>query len=196
VVAYTPCCCCARLNMSVEGKRRDCCVRGTKVCRRDRQQGRSIAIMMRLCGHIATLTAARNLTIRRVCFVLTALAFTSCPISQDRREDRGGEQTHTAQKVVIYHLFTWNVGTGNLCFALMAEPEDEEFIHRWFPKRNAKCGVGELKKALTALPKESVISWNNWPPKKIEYPPDAVVDEIMEFAEANGVRLELFPALD
>ncbi|MFZ1219259.1 MAG: hypothetical protein WAO00_08195 [Chthoniobacterales bacterium] len=94
-----------------------------------------------------------------------------------------------------YTLFTWNKGGGDVCFAIMLEFQRSKFIHSWFPKRRGKCGISELKNALLTLPKESNVLWEDWPPKKLDYPPDAIIDEVTQFAEANGIHVKQSPAL-
>ena len=94
-----------------------------------------------------------------------------------------------------YTLFTWNKGSDDVCFAIMLEFQRLRFIHSWFPKRNGKCGVDQLKNALSALPKDSNVFWETWPPKNLDYPPQAVVDEIIAFAEADGIHVKQSPAV-
>ena len=81
-----------------------------------------------------------------------------------------------------------------LCFALMREFERHKFIHRWFPKRNLKCGVPELKQALASLPKGTTVLWTNWP-KKFDYPDQTVIDDLIAFAAQHDVRLEESPVV-
>jgi hypothetical protein len=131
---------------------------------------------------------ARALSKVQLFVIMAGVLFSAC-------YSQGEETTSTSQKTPVYNLFTWNVQSGDVCFALMKEADRSQFIHRWFPKRNARCGIPELKKALAALPKNSLVCWNDWPPKEMDYPPDNVVDEIQRFAKANGIRVELYPAL-
>jgi hypothetical protein len=77
----------------------------------------------------------------------------------------------------------------------MIQAESHKFLRSWTAKRNAKCGISELKKALGALPKDAFVLWQDWPPGKFDYPPDNVVQEAIEFAKSRGVRLEQSPAL-
>jgi hypothetical protein len=126
----------------------------------------------------------------RVCLPLIAFALATCGPCGPHRDE-----TRAVAKVAAYNLFTWNVASGDLCYALVTEAEREAFIHRWFPKRNATCGVAELKKTLAALPRDSIVSWNNWPAKQIDYPSSDVINEIKRSAAAHRIRVELFPAL-
>jgi len=56
-------------------------------------------------------------------------------------------------------------------------------------------GIPQLKQELAALPKDSVVYWNDWP-RKFTYPQDGVVRELVEFARSKGVRLEQSPHLE
>ena len=94
-----------------------------------------------------------------------------------------------------YTLFTWNTRSGDVCFAIMLEYQRPKFIHSWFPKRKANCGVSELKKALVSLPKDSYVSWETWPPKNFDYPPENVVEDVIKFAETNRIRIQQSPAV-
>jgi hypothetical protein len=94
-----------------------------------------------------------------------------------------------------YSLFTWNVRSGDFCFALMTTAESHKFIHTWTAKWNAKCGVVELKQALASLPNGTGVLWQSWPPKKMDYPPKNIVQEIIQFAEGKGIHLRESPAL-
>ena len=58
-----------------------------------------------------------------------------------------------------------------------------------------KCGVEELKKALSGLPKDTYVYWNTWPPKNCYCPEEAIVRDIIEFAANKGVHVEPAPAL-
>src|SRR6266705_2297674 len=95
------------------------------------------------------------------------------------------ESSTPAHEFEQYSLFTWNTRSGDLCFAIMLEVERPKFIHSWFPKTGAKCGISGLKKALVALPKDTYVFWETWPPKKMDYPPENVVQEVIEFAESR-----------
>lgn len=94
-----------------------------------------------------------------------------------------------------YTLFTWNKGGDEVCFAIMLEYQRLGFIHSWFPKRKGKCGIEDLKHELSALPKDSNVLWETWPPKKFAYPADKIVDEVMQFAEARGIHVRQSPAV-
>jgi hypothetical protein len=109
-----------------------------------------------------------------------------------------GQQTDEsipAYRFETYALFSWNAKPGDFCFAIMTQAEGDRFIHRWFPKRGAKCGISDLEAALVALPKGSYVLWEDWPPKGFDYPPDNVVAEVITFAQKNDIHLERSPAL-
>ena len=58
-----------------------------------------------------------------------------------------------------------------------------------------QCGVANLKKALSAVPKDKYVQWNNWPPK-FQYPSEKFCEEIIDFCKTQDVHLDLNPALD
>lgn len=87
-------------------------------------------------------------------------------------------------------LYTWNVRSGDFCFALMIQAKGYEFRRRWFPKRNAKCGVADLKLAIAALPRNSFVLWQDSSSKGFNYPSETVVADMIEFAKDHGVRLQ------
>ena len=88
-----------------------------------------------------------------------------------------------------YVLLTWNVRSGDLCFSLMIQADSNEFIHRWFPKANAKCGLADLKRAIADLAKGAFVLWQDWPPKGFDYPDESVIRGLVEFAKAHDVNL-------
>jgi hypothetical protein len=124
--------------------------------------------------------------IMRLCLVITAVAVSACkPATED---------SIPAYEFERYSLFTWTTHSGDFCFKIMTRAESNTFIHSWFAKRNAKCGISELKKALAALPKDSHVFWEDWPPR-FDYPPESVIQEMMGFAGSRGIHLEQSPAL-
>jgi hypothetical protein len=92
-------------------------------------------------------------------------------------------------------LFTWKGWSGDLCFLLVPMIERGRAQHDFWSKWNGKCGVENMKKALSAVPKDKYVYWENWP-RKFHYPSHEFCDEILEFAKTKGVHLELNPALD
>lgn len=108
---------------------------------------------------------------------------------------RGYEDSIPAYEFEQYSLFTWNTGSGDFCFKIMTGAESNKFIHTWFPKRNARCGIAELKKALTELPSGSRVFWEDWPPQGFNYPPENVIKEVIEFANGKGIHLEQSPSV-
>jgi hypothetical protein len=123
----------------------------------------------------------------RLCFLFTVVVLSACrPENSD---------SISAYKFEQYNLFTWKAGSGDFCFAIMIQAESHKFLRSWTAKRDAKCGTSELKKALIALPKDSYVSWEDWPPGKFDYPADNVVQEIIEFARSKGIHLTQSPAL-
>jgi hypothetical protein len=94
-----------------------------------------------------------------------------------------------------YSLFTWKAPSGDFCFAIIIRADADKFLRSWTAKRGARCGASELKSALAALPKDSYVFWEDWPPKHFDYPPENIVQEIIEFAKSKGVHLEQSPAL-
>ena len=125
--------------------------------------------------------------VMRLCCVLTIAVLLACgPTGGDSIPD---------YEFRLYSLFTWKAHSGDFCFAVMITAESHKFIHRWTAKWNAKCGVVELKQALAALPKGTVVLWESWPPRKMDYPPENVVQEIIQFAESKDIHIRESPAL-
>lgn len=122
----------------------------------------------------------------RVLTLLTIAALSGCGPSND--------SPIPAYEFKQYNLFTWKAASGDYCFALMIQAESHGFLRSLTAKRNGKCGISELKKALNTLPKSSVVLWQDWPPK-FDYPPEVVIEEIIAFAKINDVRLEQSPAV-
>jgi hypothetical protein len=123
----------------------------------------------------------------RPCLVAMVLAFCACEPAQ--------KNPIPAYDFTRYSLFTWNTDSGDFCFAIMIRAEADKFLHSGTAKRGAKCGASELKRTLIALPRDSQVFWEDWPPKHFDYPPENIVKEIIEFARTKGVRLEQSPAL-
>ena len=114
------------------------------------------------------------------------IAFSAC--------NRGMEDSTPSHDFEQYCLLSWNTRSGDFCFRIMSCAERNQFIHSWFPKRNAKCGVSELKETLASLPKDSHVFWEDWPPK-FDYPQENLIQKMIEFAKNKGVRLEQSPAV-
>jgi hypothetical protein len=91
-------------------------------------------------------------------------------------------------------LLTWKGWSGELCFLLLPMMQRGRATHDFWSKWNGQCGIPKLKKALSAVPKDQVVYWNNWP-DKFTYPERDVVREIIDFAKTKGIQLEELPAL-
>jgi hypothetical protein len=94
-----------------------------------------------------------------------------------------------------YCLFTWQNHSGDLCFKLMLRLDRAAFIHKWNSKWGARCGISDLKQALSALPANTDVAWENWP-RRFTYPPEDVTHDVMEFAKSRDIHLELLPVTD
>jgi hypothetical protein len=129
----------------------------------------------------------RMCLVARLCFILMAATLCSCT--------RAPENPIPAYDYERYSLFTWKTQTDGFCFAIMVRADADKFLHSRRAKESARCGVFELKRALTALPRLSHVFWEDWPPKQFDYPPDSVVEEVIDFAKSRGIHLEQSPAL-
>jgi hypothetical protein len=119
-------------------------------------------------------------------YLITVLALSAC--------NHGMEDSTPAQEFQDYCLLSWNTRNDDFCFKIMTCAERNRFIHTWFPKRNAKCGIPELKTALAVLPKDSRVFWQDWPPT-FNYPQEKVIEEMIEFAKTKDIHLEQSPAV-
>ena len=92
-------------------------------------------------------------------------------------------------------LLTWKGWSGDLCFLLIPMTERGRATHDFTSKWAGRCGIAQLKQELAALPKDRrAVYWNDWP-SKFTYPDERVVQEIIDFAKTQGIRLEQSPAL-
>ena len=123
--------------------------------------------------------------IMRFLFLLTVVALTAC--------SRRGQDSIPAYEFEQYCLFTWETRSGDFCCAIMIQAESHEFLKSWMPQRSSTCGISALKKALSTLPKDSHVFWQDWPPK-FKYPSDRVVAEVIEFATSKNIHLEQSPS--
>jgi hypothetical protein len=123
---------------------------------------------------------------RSLTLLLLTIFFSAC--------NPGMEDSIPAREFEQYCLLSWNVGSDDFCFKIMTCAERNKFIHTWFPKRNAKCGVSEFKAAIAVLPKDSQVFWQDWPPK-FNYPPESVIAQMIEFAKSKGIDLEESPSV-
>jgi hypothetical protein len=94
-----------------------------------------------------------------------------------------------------YSMFSWKTDADNFCFVVMIQAESHKFLRSRIKRKNATCGISAVKVALAALPKHSVVLWQDWPPANLDYPPENVVQEVIELAKANGIQLKQSPAL-
>ena len=130
----------------------------------------------------------KNSIIVKLCYVAVALVFSACR--------PGAKEAIPAYEFSTYTLFTWDSQSDEFCCKLMTRAESNEFIHAWFPRRNAKCGLANLEATLTQLPKDSLVLWETWPPKNFDYPPEKVVKEVIDFAASRNVHVKQSPALE
>lgn len=105
------------------------------------------------------------------------------------------EQVIPAHYFEQMSLLTWKGWSGDLCFLLVPMVQRTRAGHDFWSKWGGTCGVEALKKALLAVPRNQHVYWNNWS-SKFTYPDQHVVQEILEFARANGVHLEEDPSLE
>jgi hypothetical protein len=92
-------------------------------------------------------------------------------------------------------LLTWKGWSGDVCFLLLPMMQRGRATHDFWSKWSGQCGIPKLKEALSAVPEDQVVYWNNWP-GKFTYPERQVLDEIIDFAKAKGIRVEESPALE
>jgi hypothetical protein len=93
-----------------------------------------------------------------------------------------------------YSLLTWNVRSGELCFAIVPKYKETKFVENPFSKWGAKCGISQLEEELSVLPKGSAVEWNNF--SGYEYPREHIAESIVTFARSKGVNLYLNPVSD
>ena len=91
-------------------------------------------------------------------------------------------------------LLTWKGWAGDVCFLLLPMMQRGHATHDFWSKWNGQCGIPKLKEALSAVPKDQVVYWNDWP-DKFTYPEADVGREIFDFAQTKGIQLEKLPAL-
>ena len=91
-------------------------------------------------------------------------------------------------------LLTWKGWSGELCFLLLPMMQRGRATHDFWSKWNGQCGISKLKEALSAVPKDQIVYWNDGT-GKFTYPDSAVVQEIIDFAKTKGIQLEESPAL-
>jgi hypothetical protein len=91
-------------------------------------------------------------------------------------------------------LLTWKGWSGELCFLLLPMMQRGRATHDFWSKWNGQCGISKLKEALSAVPKDQIVYWNDGT-GKFTYPDRAVVQEIIDFAKTKGIQLEESPAL-
>ena len=91
-------------------------------------------------------------------------------------------------------LLTWKGWSGEPCFLLLPMMQRGRATHDFWSKWNGQCGISTLKEALSAVPKDQVVYWNDGT-GKFTYPDRAVVQEIIDFAKTKGIQLEESPAL-
>jgi hypothetical protein len=98
-----------------------------------------------------------------------------------------------------YALFSWNRQSNDFCFAFIPADDRDKFIRtfrRLHGRIVGRCGVNELEAALNSLPKSSYVRWNNADSVGLNYPPDKILDRMMQLAKSKGVHLSLEPATD
>jgi hypothetical protein len=71
-------------------------------------------------------------------------------------------------------LLTWKGSSGDLCFLLLPMMQRGRATHDFWSKWSGQCGIPKLKEALSAVPKDQVVYWNDWP-GKFDYPEDHLV---------------------
>jgi len=91
-------------------------------------------------------------------------------------------------------LLTWKGWSGDLCFLLLPMTQRGRATHDFWSKGRGRCGIANLKDALSAVPKDQTVDWNDWP-GKFSYPDDQLVQEVIEFAKTKGIRIEQMPTL-
>jgi hypothetical protein len=92
-------------------------------------------------------------------------------------------------------LYTWKGWSGDFCFLLIPMIDSARARHDFWSKWNGQTGVENLKKTLSAVPKDKYVYWQN-SPSKFQYPSGEFCDEIIGFAKSQGLHLELNPTTD
>jgi hypothetical protein len=117
------------------------------------------------------------------CFILsliTVLAFHSPGQAEEKREER--------PRFKGVELYSWKSPQGEWLFALLSGTNRLKTAEEVKDPKNHIAGVEELKKALARLAVEERVSWTHRV-TGFEYPPEATLKEIEEFATKVKVSL-------
>lgn len=116
-------------------------------------------------------------------------------LAQANFEKALGPQTKTQADHDYYLLYSWKIARGEYDFALVPIGREKAFIAGFKPARSGVGGPSGLKAILATLPSRSLIVWEEANDLGLELPPAQNVDDVISFARAKNIRVELNPAL-
>ena len=101
-----------------------------------------------------------------------------------------------------YELYSWQTPQGEWNFSLFVSPSGIELpLELVLSKKWTLRGLDELKNELSDLPEGKAVLWLNSAPlrsgvkgsdnKRLEYPPQEIVDEVVRFAESHQITIDV-----
>lgn len=95
-----------------------------------------------------------------------------------------------------YVLFSWKGSRGEYDFALVPVDREKAFLAAFTPTRSGVGGSAALKAILATLPSRSLIVWLEANDIGLRLPPAQHIDDVVSFARAKNLRVELNPTLN
>lgn len=93
-------------------------------------------------------------------------------------------------------LFSWKSSRGEYDFALVPVDREKAFLAAFTPTQSGVGGSAGLKSILATLPSRSLIVWLEASDIGLRLPPPQHIDDVVSFAHAKNLRVELNPALN
>ncbi len=109
------------------------------------------------------------------------------------------ENHTTANVYVLYELYSWqDARSGEWNFSVLYNTSRIKSVNEVFNKKTLLRNVEQLKQKIAGMPSGSKIIWNDEllangrkqkGSERLKYPPEEIVQEIKQYAQARNVEL-------
>lgn len=103
-----------------------------------------------------------------------------------------------AQVAPAYELYSWENPSGAWNFSLLYMTDRQKTPEEVLNKKTALHGIEQLKKAMSKLPRQSILEWFDRLTLKgvklkgseqLKYPPKEMISEVKRYAQAHAIKI-------
>ena len=105
----------------------------------------------------------------------------------------GGEYPSISESRTQIVLYSW-LDNRRFLFAFVQKEKADSFLDHFSPDY-AGVELPMVEFEIDRLPTNSVILWREFAPKKINYPPNKIIDQVRQIAARRGIQVQVTPTI-